>query len=183
MSKLLSIMAVIIVTCSMTPVTASPASDARQGIEKAIATRTLAREHKDVNAYMQTFTPDWVLVSVSGQSTDCKTLKASWTKYYAHNPPSKATDFQVEFKSVTAHGTVANASLLTHFEYPVVHKPTGTEYVYRITRSDSVWVKSVGQWQERHEHIVLDDLIYSVTPVNDPFNPWGNSAGIQRPGH
>ena len=156
----------IVAVPKIPPVLASPARDARQGIQATLMRRNQARQRRDLNAYMATFTPDWTVMNVSGRVVNYSALRKSTAANFARALNQSASHTQSAIISVVLKEQIAQITVDTRYNYPVKKTPRGPVYCYKSTVASEIWVRVSAGWQEQHEQYLLDDIQYSVKPMD-----------------
>jgi hypothetical protein len=144
---------------------ATPASDARRGIQAALLRRIHARQVKDLNAYMATFTSNWETVNVVGRVVTAATLRRSMAANFAAASGPGVGIIQSHLLQVIVTKMGALVKVDTRFRYPVVRTPTGPVYRYKDTMASEVWVRGPAGWQEQREHYLFDTTGVSSKPI------------------
>ena len=143
---------------------ANPTSRAKQGIKATLTKRNQARDRRDLNAYMATFTPNWVTMNVSGKVVNYATLQKSTTAEFAHLPAHVANRVNYTITNVVSNGQMAQITVNAHFNYPVRKMVSGPVYCSKSTVASEVWVMNSAGWQEQSERYLVDDIRFSVHP-------------------
>ena len=159
------LMAVFVAVATVPAVLASPASVAKLGIQAALARRNEARQHRDLNGYLATFTSDWVTTNVQGRRVTYAMLRKSMTASFARARTLEAAPVHYRITNIAAHGQTAEVTVKSQFDYPVRKTPSGLVYCSRNTTATQVWVKGATVWQLRQEHYLVDSIQFSAKPT------------------
>jgi len=137
------------------------ASTARREIEATLKQRNAAHDRKDVDGYMQTFTPSYASVDVMGHSVSYAKLRQAMVDNFARGNVSNVS---WRISNVSVHGSTAKVELMTIYNYPAIKSPHPA-HAYQKAVTDQIWTKGSGGWQERSEEESLREIIYSKKPV------------------
>ena len=149
----------------VTPVLADSASTTRQEILATLNIRDQAYAHGNLIAYLQTYSPSWTVVDVSGIAANYKKLAAGAAQMFATDPADTKNGLRSQLRSLTITNHGVEAIIVSRLVYPRKHTKVGTVYVYRTITSDDVWAKNNHTWQEQSGHYLQDQVTYSVKPL------------------
>lgn len=164
-SRLFCLMAFFAALTSIPAVVASPASVAKQGIQKALVKRNQARQHHDLNGYMATFTPNWETTNVQGRVVTYATLRKSMAASFAKPTTFESAPVRYLITAIVVQGKTAQITIKAHFNYPVQKAPAGPVYRFRSTVASQLWVRGLAGWQLRQEHYLADNIEFSAKPT------------------
>lgn len=147
---------------------ASPATVAKQEIQAVLTRRNQARQHRDLNAYMATFTPDWVSMNVQEKSASYATLRKSTATEFAKAGALGAAPVRYTITGIAAHGQAAQVMVSARFNYPGRKTPTGSiYYCCRDVAAAQLWVKGPTGWRLRQERYLTDGIRFSAKPITN----------------